>query len=163
MNFLKKLKKTKPDQSIINGSISFDNVSYTYEDTNIKQFKTFLLQCGNLAILGKTGSWQVNYLSLISRLYDVTEGQIKIDDNEIQHTKPFDLRNSIGIVPQDAFIFQPRLRSNIKFGKRCKHVMKWTAAAKNAVVHEHHGFNKQYDTFWGKRNNIIRGQNRGFP
>jgi ATP-binding cassette subfamily B protein len=111
----KNLKK-----SIIKGAISFENVSYTYEDTNIKALQdvTFSVHKGEtLAILGKTGSGKSTILSLISRLYDVTQGHITIDGKEISTMNLYDLRNSIGIVPQDAFLFSDTIKNNIKFGK----------------------------------------------
>jgi ATP-binding cassette subfamily B multidrug efflux pump len=155
------IKNKNSGQSIINGSISFDNVSYTYEDTNIKAIQniSFTVKKGEtLAILGKTGSGKSTILSLISRLYDVTEGQIKIDDNEISTLNLFDLRNSIGIVPQDAFLFSDSIKNNIKFGKEDASMDEVVAAAKNAVVHDNiKGFNKQYDTILGERGITLSG------
>jgi ATP-binding cassette subfamily B multidrug efflux pump len=155
------IKNKNPDHSIINGSISFENVSYTYEDTNIEAIQniSFTVKKGEtLAILGKTGSGKSTILSLISRLYDVTEGQIKVDDNEISTLNLFDLRNSIGIVPQDAFLFSDSIRNNIKFGKEDASMDEVITAAKNAVVHENIiGFNKQYDTILGERGITLSG------
>jgi ATP-binding cassette subfamily B protein len=155
------IKNKNPDQSTINGSISFENVSYTYEDTNIKAIQniSFTVKKGEtLAILGKTGSGKSTIISLISRLYDVNEGQIKVDDNEISTLNLFDLRNSIGIVPQDAFLFSDSIKSNIKFGKEDASMDEVIAAAKNAVVHENvMGFNKQYDTILGERGITLSG------
>jgi ATP-binding cassette subfamily B multidrug efflux pump len=155
------IKNKNPDHSIVNGSISFENVSYTYEDTNIEAIQniSFTVKKGEtLAILGKTGSGKSTILSLISRLYDVTEGQIKVDDNEISTLNLFDLRNSIGIVPQDAFLFSDSIRNNIKFGKEDASMDEVITAAKNAVVHENIiGFNKQYDTILGERGITLSG------
>jgi ATP-binding cassette subfamily B multidrug efflux pump len=155
------IKNKNPDQSIINGSISFENVSYTYEDTNIKAIQniSFTVKKGEtLAILGKTGSGKSTILSLISRLYDVTEGQIKVDDNEISTLNLFNLRNSIGIVPQDAFLFSDSITNNIKFGKEDANTQEVIAAAKNAVVHDNiMGFNKQYETILGERGITLSG------
>ena len=86
------IKNNNPEKSIIEGAITFENVSYTYEDTNIKALKkcNFYGKKGEtLAILGKTGSGKSTIFSLISRLYDVTEGQITIDGNEISHCKSY--------------------------------------------------------------------------
>lgn len=150
-----------PEKSIINGSISFENVSYTYEDTNIKAIKniSFTVKKGEtLAILGKTGSGKSTVLSLISRMYDVTEGKITIDNKEISSLNLFDLRNSIGIVPQDAFLFSDSIKNNIKFGKEDASMDEVIAAAKNAVVHDNIiGFNKQYDTVLGERGITLSG------
>jgi ATP-binding cassette subfamily B multidrug efflux pump len=155
------IKNKNSGQSIINGSISFDNVSYTYEDTNIKAIQniSFTVKKGEtLAILGKTGSGKSTILSLISRLYDVTEGQIKIDDTEISILNLFDLRNSIGIVPQDAFLFSDSIKNNIKFGKEDADLAEVIVAAKNAVVHDNiRGFTKQYETILGERGITLSG------
>ncbi|SEA77409.1 ATP-binding cassette, subfamily B [Flavobacterium gillisiae] len=155
------IKNKNPNKSIINGSISFENVSYTYEDTNIKALKgiSFTVKKGEtLAILGKTGSGKSTILSLISRLYDVTDGKISIDNQEISLLNLNDLRNSIGIVPQDAFLFSDSIKNNIKFGKEDATDEEVIAAAKSAVVHDNIvGFNKQYDTVLGERGITLSG------
>jgi ATP-binding cassette subfamily B protein len=155
------IKNKNPNKSIINGSISFENVSYTYEDTNIKALKgiSFTVKKGEtLAILGKTGSGKSTILSLISRLYDVTDGKITIDNQEISLLNLNDLRNSIGIVPQDAFLFSDSIKNNIKFGKEDATDEEVIAAAKSAVVHDNIvGFNKQYDTVLGERGITLSG------
>ena len=155
------IKNNNPNKSIIEGTISFENVSYTYEDTNIEALKnvTFRVKKGEtLAILGKTGSGKSTISSLISRLYDVTGGKINIDGNEISTVNLYDLRNSIGIVPQDAFLFSDSIKNNIKFGKENASDKEVESAAKNAVVHDNIiGFNKQYDTILGERGITLSG------
>jgi ATP-binding cassette subfamily B protein len=155
------IKNKNPNKSIINGSISFKNVSYTYEDTNIKALQniSFTVKKGEtLAILGKTGSGKSTILALISRLYDVTEGKITIDDQEISSLNLYDLRNSIGIVPQDAFLFSDSIKSNIKFGKEDATDEEVESAAKSAVVHDNIiGFKKQYETVLGERGITLSG------
>lgn len=155
------IKNNNENPSDIQGSISFENVSYTYEDTNIEALKnvTFTVKKGEtLAILGKTGSGKSTILSLISRLYDVTEGKITIDQNEISTLNLFDLRNSIGIVPQDAFLFSDTIKNNIKFGNQNATDEEVMDAAKNAVVHDNIiAFNKQYDTILGERGITLSG------
>jgi ATP-binding cassette subfamily B protein len=155
------IKNNNPNKSVIEGTISFENVSYTYEDTNIEALKnvTFTVKKGEtLAILGKTGSGKSTISSLISRLYDVTGGKINIDGNEISTVNLYDLRNSIGIVPQDAFLFSDSIKNNIKFGKENATDEEVILAAKNAVVHDNIiGFNKQYDTILGERGITLSG------
>ncbi|MBC5839381.1 ABC transporter ATP-binding protein [Flavobacterium muglaense] len=152
-------KNTKP--SIIEGDIVFNNVSFTYEDTKINALKniSFTVNKGEtLAILGKTGSGKSTILSLISRLYDTTDGAILIDNTEISSLNLFDLRNSIGIVPQDAFLFSDSIKNNIKFGKENATDDEVAAAAKSAVVHDNiMGFNKQYETILGERGITLSG------
>ena len=155
------IQNNNPSSSTVDGTISFENVSYTYEDTNIEALKniSFTVKKGEtLAILGKTGSGKSTLLSLISRMYDVTEGQVKIDRKEISQLNLFDLRNSIGIVPQDAFLFSDSIKNNIKFGKENATDDEVIAAAKSAVVHDNiEGFNKGYDTILGERGITLSG------
>jgi ATP-binding cassette subfamily B protein len=155
------IKNNNENHSDIQGSIAFENVSYTYEDTNIEALKnvTFTVKKGEtLAILGKTGSGKSTILSLISRLYDVTEGRITIDQNEISTLNLNDLRNNIGIVPQDAFLFSDTIKNNIKFGNQNATDEEVEEAAKSAVVHDNIiAFNKQYDTILGERGITLSG------
>ncbi|PWB24764.1 ABC transporter ATP-binding protein [Flavobacterium sp. HTF] len=155
------IKNNNTDSSDIQGSISFEDVSFTYEDTNIQALKnvTFTVKKGEtLAILGKTGSGKSTILSLISRLYDVTDGRITIDQNEISTLNLNDLRNNIGIVPQDAFLFSDTIKNNIKFGNQNATDEEVIEAAKSAVVHDNIiTFNKQYDTILGERGITLSG------
>ncbi|MFZ0597364.1 MAG: ABC transporter ATP-binding protein, partial [Flavobacterium sp.] len=155
------IENKNENASDIQGSIAFENVSYTYEDTNIEALKnvTFTVKKGEtLAILGKTGSGKSTILCLISRLYDVTNGKITIDQNEISSLNLNDLRNNIGIVPQDAFLFSDSIKNNIKFGNQNATDEEVIEAAKNAVVHDNIiAFNKQYDTILGERGITLSG------
>lgn len=145
----------------INGSIIFNNVSFVYEDTNIKALNgvSFSLEKGKtLAILGKTGSGKSTILSLISRLYDATEGEITIDNQPITTVNLYDLRNQISVVPQDAFLFSDTIKNNIKFGNEKATDEEVIEAAKKAVVHENIiTFNDQYETILGERGITLSG------
>ncbi|MBC7439114.1 MAG: ABC transporter ATP-binding protein [Flavobacterium sp.] len=149
------------NHSIINGKISFENVSFIYDDTNIKALKnvSFDINKGEtLAILGKTGSGKSTILTLISRLYDVNEGKILVDGIEISQLNLYDLRNSIGVVPQDAFLFSDSIKNNIKFGKEHATEEEVIEAAKKAVVHDNIvNFNLQYETILGERGITLSG------
>lgn len=155
------IRNNNENSSDIQGSIAFENVSFTYDDTNIEALKnvTFTVKKGEtLAILGKTGSGKSTILSLISRLYDVSDGKITIDQNEISTLNLNDLRNNIGIVPQDAFLFSDTIKNNIKFGNQNASDEEVIEAAKNAVVHDNIiAFNKQYDTILGERGITLSG------
>lgn len=155
------IKNNSKEHSVINGEITFRNVSFTYEDTNIRALKdiNFTIKKGEtLAILGKTGSGKSSILSLISRLYDVTEGTITIDGKEISQLHLFDLRNSIGVVPQDAFLFSDSIKNNIKFGKEDATEEEVIEAAKKAVVHDNIiNFKMQYETVLGERGITLSG------
>jgi ATP-binding cassette, subfamily B, multidrug efflux pump len=145
----------------INGSIIFNNVSFVYEDTHIKALNgiSFSLEKGKtLAILGKTGSGKSTILSLISRLYDATEGEITIDNQPITTVNLYDLRNQISVVPQDAFLFSDTIKNNIKFGNEKATDEEVIEAAKKAVVHENIvTFNDQYETILGERGITLSG------
>jgi ATP-binding cassette subfamily B protein len=147
--------------SIIEGTIEFKNVSYTYPDTNIKALEnlSFKIPKGQtLAILGKTGSGKSTILDLIGRLYDVHEGCIFIDDQPIEELNLYDLRNSIGYVPQDAFLFSDSIKTNIKFGDETASDNDVITAAKNAKVHKNIvGFKNGYDTVLGERGITLSG------
>lgn len=155
------IQNSHSEKSIINGSIEFKNVSFVYDDTNIKALDdvSFSIKKGEtLAILGKTGAGKSSVLSLISRLYDVTDGEILIDGISIKNINLFDLRNSIGIVPQDAFLFSDSIKNNIKFGKENATNSEVEEAAKKAVVHDNIvQFNKEYETVLGERGITISG------
>jgi ATP-binding cassette subfamily B protein len=147
--------------SKIEGTIQFENVSFDYEDTHIKALDkiSFTVEKGKtLAILGKTGSGKSTILSLISRLYDVTEGTINIDNQPITTLNLYDLRNQISVVPQDAFLFSDTIKNNIKFGNENATDEEVMEAAKKAVVHENiMGFNEQYETILGERGITLSG------
>ena len=149
------------EKSIISGSIAFHNVSFVYDDTNIRALDnlSFSIKKGEtLAILGKTGSGKSSILSLISRLYDATEGEVLIDGKPIKEANLYDLRNSIGIVPQDAFLFSDSIKNNIKFGKETATDEEVQEAAKKAVIHDNiMQFNQGYETVLGERGITISG------
>ncbi|KVV15331.1 ABC transporter ATP-binding protein [Flavobacterium sp. TMP13] len=155
------IQNNSNEPSLIEGAIAFENVTFIYEDTNIQALSnvSFTVKKGEtLAILGKTGSGKSTILSLISRLYDVNAGQVTIDAKEISTLNLNDLRNSIGIVPQDAFLFSDSIKNNIKFGNQDATDDEVMQAAKNAVVHDNIiAFNKQYDTVLGERGITLSG------
>ncbi len=160
--------KTEPDiqnkvheLTPIKGDIEFKNVSFVYPDTNIEALKdvSFTLKSGEtLAILGKTGSGKSTILDLIGRLYDVDNGNILIDNTKISDLNLYSLRESIGYVPQDAFLFSDTIKNNIKFGKEDATDEEVIDAAKDAKVHKNIiGFSKGYDTVLGERGITLSG------
>ena len=145
----------------VTGGVRFENVTFTYDDTNITALKnvTFSAKPGEtLAIIGKTGSGKSTILELIGRLYDVTSGEIIIDKTPIEQLNLNDLRTSIGYVPQDAFLFSDSIKENIKFGKEQATDEEVIAAAKAAAVHTNiTDFTKGYDTILGERGITLSG------
>lgn len=155
------IKNKTTENSIINGEIQFKNVTFTYEDTEITALDniSFTIKKGEtLAVLGKTGSGKSTLLSLITRMYDIKNGNILIDEKNIDQVNLYDLRNSIGIVPQDAFLFSDSIKNNIKFGKENASDEEVFTAAKQAVVHDNiMNFNNQYETVLGERGITLSG------
>lgn len=152
---------TNPNETVVNGKIVFDNVSYTYEDTGIKALQdvSFTLEKGKtLAILGKTGSGKSTLLTLISRMYDVGQGTIYIDDTPIKDCNLKNLRQAVAVVPQDAFLFSDSISNNIRFGKENATEEEIIEVAKKAVVHENIvQFNEGYNTILGERGLTLSG------
>ena len=162
--FLKTEPEIKNEISAITpvkGDIEFKNVSFVYPDTNIEALKdvSFKLKSGEtLAILGKTGSGKSTILDLIGRLYDIDKNKILIDDKPISDLNLYSLRESIGYVPQDAFLFSDTIINNIKFGKEDATDEEVIEAATNAKVHKNIvKFKNGYDTILGERGITLSG------
>lgn len=155
------IKNKATESTDIQGEIEFKNVTYTYEDTEITALQniSFKVKKGEtLAILGKTGAGKSSILSLITRMHDIKEGSITIDGKKIDEVNLYDLRNSIGIVPQDAFLFSDTIKNNIKFGKEDATDEEVFEAAKKAVVHDNiMHFSQQYETILGERGITLSG------
>lgn len=145
----------------IEGEITFNSVSLTYEDTKIKALDniSFKVEKGEtLAIIGRTGSGKSTILSLISRLYNPTEGKILLDGYNIIDLNLENVRNSIGFVPQDPFLFSDTISNNIKFGKESATHEEIIDAAKKAAVHENiASFKNEYETILGERGITLSG------
>ena len=157
----KQLQKGK-EKPVINGNVRFEQVHFAYpqrKDITVLNNISFAAKSNDtIALVGSSGSGKSTILSLISRLYDVTDGEVKIDETEISALNLNDLRNNIGIVPQDAFLFSDTIQNNIKFGNQNATDEEVIKAAKNAVVHDNIiGFNKQYDTILGERGITLSG------
>jgi ATP-binding cassette subfamily B protein len=155
------IKNTVEEHTHVNGDITFKNVVFTYDDTNINALKgvSFSIKHGQtLAILGKTGAGKSTILDLIGRLYDIDEGSIIVNGTEISKHNLTDLRNAIGYVPQDAFLFSDTIKNNIKFGKEDATDEEILNATKQAHVHKNIiKFNNGYETVLGERGITLSG------
>lgn len=149
------------EPSKIEGEIEFKDVSFTYDDTNIEalQHVSFKLKKGKtLGILGNTGSGKTTLISLIARLYDVKSGAVLIDGKPIEQLNLDNLRQSIGFVPQEAFLFSDTIKNNIKFGDESASDEKIEQAAKDAYIHHNIiEFNEGYNTYVGERGVTLSG------
>ena len=155
------IQNQNPNPSKIDGKIEFKNVSFTYEDTNIEALHniSFSINKGEtLGILGKTGSGKSSILSLISRLYDTSSGEVLIDNISTRSLNLNDLRDAISVVPQDAFLFSDSIKNNIKFGKEDATDEEIENVAKKAYVHYNIiAFKNGYDTILGERGLTLSG------
>jgi len=161
LNEIPEIKNKNENDTKISGNIEFRNVSFTYDDTNLEALKaiSFSVSKGEtLAIIGKTGSGKSTILSLISRLYDINQGEILIDGKPIDTIHLESLRNAIASVPQDAFLFSDTIANNIKFGKEEASEQEITKSAKKSVVHHNiRRFKSGYETILGERGITISG------
>ncbi len=104
----------------LNGEIVFNNVGLTYSDTGICALKNIQLHIKageKIAIIGKTGSGKSSFAELLLRMNDVSEGEILFDGMRVKDLNLGRLREQIGYVPQDVFLFSDSLKQNITFGK----------------------------------------------
>ena len=163
-DFLKeepKITSGSLDQTIEKGTIEFKNVNFTYKETQIQAAKniSFKLNPGEtLGVIGKTGSGKSTLLDLISRLYDVDEGEILIDGIPIQDYNLSGIRSEIGYVPQNPFLFSETIERNIRFGKQDASFEEIKAAAQSAAVAENiERFKEGYETLLGERGVTLSG------
>jgi ATP-binding cassette subfamily B protein len=154
---------TAPIKKGIEGNISFQGVEFIYPNTGIHALKNFSLdikKAEKIAIIGRTGSGKTTIAQLLLRFYDPTKGRIFIDGVDIREMDLQDMRNQIGYVPQDVFLFSDTVAGNIEFGlaEQKGDMQRVSQAARYASVEkEIHGFPKQYETAIGERGVTLSG------
>ncbi|MFT5595969.1 MAG: ATP-binding cassette subfamily B multidrug efflux pump [Flammeovirgaceae bacterium] len=155
----------KKEQDNISGKIEFNHVSFVYPDSGIEALQdvSFTVSKGStLAIIGRTGSGKSTIANLICRNFDVTKGQLLVDSKPIESLNLESLRNSIGYVPQDVFLFSDTIANNIGFGLNPEDVGPEIVeqAAENAhVKHNIDDFQRKFETILGERGiNLSGGQ-----
>jgi ATP-binding cassette subfamily B multidrug efflux pump len=145
------------------GNITFDNVSLTYPDSGIVALKnlSFTIKQGQtVAIIGKTGSGKTTIAHLITRQYDPTAGSVFINNQAINQIDLSELRQQIGYVPQDVFLFSDTIKNNIGFGLdlNADNDTKIIKAAKDADVYKNiMNFKNGFDTILGERGITLSG------
>lgn len=151
-----------PLQEAVSGDIHFDNISFTYPHTGIKALQkiNLTIQKGSkILVLGRTGSGKSTLAQLLLRFYDPTQGTIRIGGNDIRNLSLKDLREQVGYVQQDIFLFSDTVADNISFGLTAEATRETVEqAAGFASVHkEINGFSKGYDTLIGERGVTLSG------
>lgn len=150
-----------PKPVSLEGAIKFNDVSFTYPDTGIQAIKDFSLKLEpgqKLAIVGKTGSGKTTIADLLLRMYDVSEGTITIDGKDLREHDLANLRQRIGYVPQDVFLFSDTVGNNIAFGRRSASREEVEQFARYASVYEDiSGLKEGFDTMVGERGVTLSG------
>ena len=153
----------KPDAIEINqlqGHVHFDHVNFGYDEKNLvlRDVNLDVKPGMTVAILGATGSGKSSIINLIPRFYDVNSGSIRIDDHDVRDYQIKSLREHIGIVRQDPFIFSTTFRENVAYGVDNAKIEDIEAAAKRAKIHDYIvSTPKGYNTDVGERGVTISG------
>ncbi len=115
------IKDEEGDVSLKNvrGQVDFDNVTFSYEDDiNILENVNLHVKPGEtIALVGPTGAGKTTIINLITRFYDVTGGSVKIDGNDVRKVTLESLREEVGVLMQDPFIFKGSVMENIRYGR----------------------------------------------
>lgn len=145
----------------VDGEVRFENVSFGYQDTDERVLNNVNLHVKSgeyVALVGTSGVGKTTLCSLIPRFYDVSEGRILLDGQDIRDVKLKDLRQHIGIVQQDVYLFAGTIMENIRYGKPDATDEEIIAAAKAANAHEFiMNFENGYNTDIGQRGVKLSG------
>lgn len=145
----------------VGGNIEFKNVSFEYPDDHNKVFENLSLeikQGEKLAIVGPSGGGKTTLCNLIPRFYDITKGSITLDGKDIRKIKLKSLRQAIGIVQQDVYLFSGTVFENIAYGKPGASMEEIVEASKKAGAHEFISELKDgYHTYVGERGVKLSG------
>lgn len=154
-------KKGAIDLTDVKGDITFEDVTFQYEENTEKVLNHINLNVpagAYMALVGSSGAGKSTLCSLIPRFYDVTGGTIRIDGKDIRDVKLKSLRNQIGIVQQDVYLFAGTIMENIRYGKPDATEEEIIGAAKNANAHEFiMSFPDGYHTDIGQRGIKLSG------
>lgn len=145
----------------VKGNVCYEDVSFHYsdDDTPVLSHVSFEIPAGkSIALVGPSGSGKTTICSLLSRFYDVTEGRVTIDGNDVRKLTLESLRSQIGLVSQDVYLFGGSIKDNIAYGKPDATMDEIVDAAKKANIHDFiMELPDKYDTFVGERGTRLSG------
>lgn len=145
----------------VKGTVEYDKVSFHYsdDDTLVLSNVSFQIEAGkSVALVGPSGSGKTTICSLLPRFYDVTGGSVRIDGQDIRELTLESLRNQIGLVQQDVYLFCGTIRENIAYGKPGASMKEIEDAARKANIHDFiMSLPDGYDSFVGERGTRLSG------
>ena len=145
----------------VQGEVTFENVSFHYEESkeNVLSNVNLHVPAGDyVALVGSSGAGKTTLCSLLPRFYDVTEGKITIDGKDVRGLTLESLRNQIGLVQQDVYLFCGTIRDNIAYGKPEASMEEIVDAAKKANIHDFiMSLPDGYDSYVGERGTRLSG------
>ena len=145
----------------VKGNVCYEDVSFHYsdDDTPVLSHVSFEIPAGkSIALVGPSGSGKTTICSLLPRFYDVTEGRVTIDGNDVRKLTLESLRSQIGLVSQDVYLFGGSIKDNIAYGKPDATMDEIVDAAKKANIHDFiMELPDKYDTFVGEGGTRLSG------
>lgn len=153
----------KPDAVVleqVKGEIQYQDVSFSYDEKEaVLDHLDITIPAGKTcALVGPSGGGKTTICSLLPRFYDVTGGSVRVDGHDVRDLKLKSLREAIGIVQQDVYIFAGSIRENIAYGKKNASQAEIEAAAQNANIHDFiMSLEDGYDTYVGERGTRLSG------
>ena len=145
----------------VKGNVCYEDVSFHYsdDDTLVLSHVSFEIPAGkSIALVGPSGSGKTTICSLLPRFYDVTDGRVTIDGNDVRKLTLESLRSQIGLVSQDVYLFGGSIKDNIAYGKPDATMDEIVDAAQKANIHDFiMELPDKYDTFVGERGTRLSG------
>lgn len=144
----------------VKGEIQYQDVSFSYDEKEaVLDHLDITIPAGKTcALVGPSGGGKTTICSLLPRFYDVTGGSVRVDGHDVRDLKLKSLREAIGIVQQDVYIFAGSIRENIAYGKKNASQAEIEAAAQNANIHDFiMSLEDGYDTYVGERGTRLSG------